>query len=72
MSGHLKHTELAPCTCNVDRNSEMNLNSELQTLRAENMTPKQQLLNTQITREPFEGNGKKVLYMTEFLFCSRD
>ena len=66
MSGHLKHTELAPCTCNVDRNSE------LQTLRAENMTPKQQLLNTQITREPFEGNGKKVLYMTEFLFCSRD
>ena len=42
----------------------MNLNSELQTLRIENMTLKQQLLNTQITKESFEGNDKNVLYMT--------
>ena len=42
----------------------MNLNSELQTLKTENMTLKQQLLNTQIANESFEGNDKKVLYMT--------
>ena len=42
----------------------MNLNSELQTLRTENMTLKQQLLNTQFTKESFAGNDKKVLYMT--------
>ena len=42
----------------------MNLNSELQTLRTENMTLKQKLLNTQITKESFEGNDKNVLYMT--------
>ena len=42
----------------------MNLNSDLQTIRTENMTLKQKLLNTQITRESFEGNDKNVLYMT--------
>ena len=42
----------------------MNLNSELQTLRTENMTLKQQLLNTQFTKESLAGNDKKVLYMT--------
>ena len=61
LSGNLKHGELK---CNVDTNLEMNLNSELQTLRTENITLKQQLLNTQITQESFEGNDKKVLYMT--------
>ena len=61
LSGNLKHGELK---CNVDNNSEMNLNSELQTLRTESITLKQQLLNTQITQESFEGNDKKVLYLT--------
>ena len=42
----------------------MNINSELQMLRTENMELKQQLLHTKITRESFEGNDKKVQYMT--------
>ena len=42
----------------------MNLISELQTFKTENMILKQQLLNTQLTKESLEGNNKKVLYMT--------
>ena len=42
----------------------MNLNSELQTLTTENTMLKQQLLNTQFTKESFEGNDRKVLSMT--------
>ena len=64
LSGNLKHSEFTPCTFNVEHNSEMNLNYELQTLRTENMTLKQQLLKTQVTKESFGGNDKKVLYMT--------
>jgi len=44
----------------------MNLNSELQTFRTENMKLKQQLLNTQMTKQCFDGTDKKVLYMTGF------
>ncbi|KAK2140940.1 hypothetical protein LSH36_1201g00061 [Paralvinella palmiformis] len=64
--GTLKRSEFTPpCNGNVHHNSEMNLTSEVQTLRTENMILKQQLLNTQLTKESFEGNNKKVLYMTE-------
>jgi len=41
LSGTLKRSEFTPpCNCNVHHNSEMNLTSELQTLRTENMMPK--------------------------------
>ena len=41
----------------------MNINSELQSLRNENMELRQQVLNTNITRQSFEGNDVKVRSM---------
>ena len=45
----------------------MNINSELQSLRNENMELRQQVLNTKITRQYFEGNDLKVQSMTGLL-----
>ena len=49
----LKWNLQSECTSHIgnsDQKSEMNINSELQTLRTENMELRQQFLHTKITR----------------------
>ena len=63
----LKGNLQSECTSHIgnsDQKSEMDINSELQTLRTENMELRQELLPTKVTRESFDGNDKKVQYMT--------
>ena len=54
------------CSASGDtfQESKMDLDSELQKLRTENVDLKQQLSHMKVTKESFEGNDKKVQYMT--------
>ena len=54
------------CSASGDtfQESKMDLDYELQKLRTENVDLKQQLSHMKVTKESFEGNDKKVQYMT--------
>ena len=51
-------------SCDTFQKSKIDLDSELQKLRSEHIELKQQLSQMKLTKESFEGNDKKVQYMT--------